>query len=109
MTLRIAAADAGLIGTVGAGVVLGIILPDGSVRLAEADPLVRPGHVEWLMHDGIAGAVRGFCLIVFQGRVRRLFPQSRMNPTPDAALEPDLIAQLGALLPLAADYAVLAD
>ena len=68
-------------------IVLGIILADGQVRLQVSDARVHPGHVEWLARESWRNVVRGFSLLVEDGKVTALFPRSRLNPGADARLE----------------------
>jgi len=82
-----------------AAVFLGIITGDGQVRLKLSDPVQFPGHTEWLVREPPGAAIRGFSVLVRDGKVWAIFPRSRMNPGDDARLEADTIVELIRLLP----------
>jgi hypothetical protein len=106
LALRIAEPSAQLLAATRDGLLLGIITAEQEVRLKMADATRITGHREWLAHEPVADVVRGVCVLVREGLVRALFPLSRLNPTPDAKLEESLIAALGRLSPVSADYKV---
>jgi len=79
-------------------IVLGIILPDDSVRLKLASRAC-PGHVEWLAEAPAVSVARGFSLLVKNGQVDAIFPRSRLNRQPDARLEQPYVNELICILP----------
>lgn len=62
------------------GIVLGTILRDGTVLLASGDSRTRRGHSEWIEREGLSDAVRGFSLVVDDGRVTGFYHASALNP-----------------------------
>ena len=88
-------------------ILLGIIEVNGRVVLREADHADCPSHAAWVRVRGMVGIWRGFSLGIRQGKVAALYPASVLNPGRDALLEPALIIQLEAVLPLADAYRVL--
>lgn len=87
-------------------IVLGIIDEGDVVRLKISDPLQFPGHVEWLAREQMS-AKRGFSLLVHDGRVTSVFPRSRLNRTPNAELELDVVQSLLKLLPVSESVEIL--
>ena len=83
---------------------LGIITAGGVVRLTESDPTAIPGHLEWLESEPIEDVVRGFSLLVKNGRVCALFRRSRLNPSADAKLEGRFVTEIETMLPLGEAY-----
>jgi len=79
---------------------LGIILRDGTVELAKADPSYLPDHRSWIMKESLGEVNRGFSLIIKAGTVSSMFLNSELNlPENGFELEKPLVKQLRRLIP----------
>lgn len=105
MNLRLTDESLTLFRSAEKGVLLGIIMSDGEVRLTAADRVHVPGHADWIRRDRIVDAFRGFSVGVVQGKMRSMSLRSTVNPSEaDFVLEPDLAAQVESLLARTDDY-----
>lgn len=104
MNLRVSQLDRALLDRCVNDAVLGIITSNGKVVLRVADRVRYSGHREWLRRDKIRGVLRGFSLVVKEGRVVGLLPMSVLNQTRDGLLEEALVKQVEQLLPLGEAY-----
>lgn len=107
MPLTLTDDDRGIIEKAEKAIILGIITSDDRVRLIASDPSDYPGHLEWLAHEPVLDAIRGFSLLVCKGQVSAIFVRSRLNPAPDARLEAETVEELKALLPVTDDFQML--
>lgn len=100
-------AELALIESADNAVILGIITGQRRVHLRLADPQAFPGHAEWLAKDRIVDVIRGFSLLIRNGRILAIYPRSRLNPGQDARLDDEFLQDLMSALPTDTNVQVL--
>jgi hypothetical protein len=89
-------------------VFLGLISESGELKIRIADPVLCPGHMDWVQRDQIpiAQIIGGFSFIVKAGEVTGFFASSQLNRTADWRLPEGVYQAILKLLPLSVELKV---